>query len=135
MHQSFINIFREIKIKTKSFWDLSLQSYFLPLGCKRYSICLTSLSNSYESFPAFISANNIEILVNNLFGFNIFNLFASFISSLLHFLRWHVWISKYLSESSPSSEDVLVMSLSTEVYCFSNRFFRLWFSFFIRFFL
>ena len=34
---------------------------------------MISFSNLYELFPAFICANNIGILVNNMFGVKIFN--------------------------------------------------------------
>ena len=34
---------------------------------------MTSVFNLYESFPAFICANNIKSLINNLFGVKIFN--------------------------------------------------------------
>ena len=43
-------------------------------GFKRYSI---SFFNLYELFLAFICANNIGSLVNNLFGVSIFNPFPS----------------------------------------------------------
>ena len=48
---------------------------------KRYSICIVSFFNLYELFPAFISANNIGSLVNNLFIVKTFNAYPTFSSS------------------------------------------------------
>ena len=41
-----------------------------------------SFFNLFELFPAFICANNIESLVNSLFGVKVFDPFLSFTSSL-----------------------------------------------------
>ena len=76
------------KIKTKSFGisyhnhvffqdynDLMVVNFLLILLCwyKTYSICLISFFSLFELFPAFICANNIWSLVNNLFGVKLFN--------------------------------------------------------------
>ena len=52
--------------------------------CKRYSICLIPLFNFYGLFPAFICADNIEKLVNNLFGLKILILLFLY-NSVFHF--------------------------------------------------
>ena len=48
---------------------------------KRYSICLLSVFNLYELFPAFICDDNIESLVNDLFAVKTFNPVPSVTSS------------------------------------------------------
>ena len=98
MLQILINIFRPVKIETKSFWIsyynyiffhfyngiLTMKYFLVILVCryKKYSICLISFYNLFESFTTFICANNIESLVNNLFGVKRFNPFPSFTCSL-----------------------------------------------------
>ena len=92
MLKIFINMFRLIKIKKKSF-GISyrnhiflhyynnvitlLQTFLVILLCwyKTYSMCLIPFFDFYKLFPAFFCANNIESLVNNLFGVKIFNPF------------------------------------------------------------
>ena len=44
-------------------------------------MCLIPFFDFYKLFPTFFCANNIESLVNNLFGVKIFNPFPSFTSS------------------------------------------------------
>ena len=101
MLQILINIFWQIKIKTKRFgisyhnnifFHYYIFFYFyndliklfwmflVILLCwyKRYSICLISFFNLYELFSAFISTNSIASLVNDLFRVNIFYPFSSF---------------------------------------------------------
>ena len=46
-------------------------------SCKRYNISLISLFNLYDLFSAFICANIIGGLVDNLFGVKTFNPFPS----------------------------------------------------------
>ena len=102
--QILINIFWEIKIKTKGFRisyhnDIFFNYYiffsdynnFIKLlltfveillcRYKRYSICLISVFNLYELFPAFICDDNIESLVNDLFAVKTFNPVPSVTSS------------------------------------------------------
>ena len=59
------------------------QIFLVILLCciKRYNICLISFFKLFELFPAFICANNIGNLVNNLPGVKIFN---SFLLLVLH---------------------------------------------------
>ena len=62
-----------------------LKPFLVILLCwyKRYNIFLISFFNLYEFFWAFICANNVGSLVNNLFGVKILILFHFFTSLLL----------------------------------------------------
>ena len=68
-----------------------------------YSICLVSLFNLHELFPAFICDNNIGSLVNSLFGVKIFNSFLSFPSSSTPSGGGKSFNFSWLSNSSTSS--------------------------------
>ena len=71
--QIIINIFQQIKIKTKGF-GISYHNYIffmiIILLCwyKKCSICLVWFFNLRESFQSFICASNIGSLVSSLFG-------------------------------------------------------------------
>ena len=96
MLQVLINIVRTIKMKIKSFGTFYHNIFFhdyndlikllrtflviLLYSNKRCNICLISFFNLYDLFLAFIYPNNIQSLVNNLFGVNISNPFYYFTS-------------------------------------------------------
>ena len=89
MLQILIKIFRPIKIKIKRF-EFSFTNIFPPfiimtwfkliLLCwyKKYSVCVIWFFNLHKLFPAFICADNIESLVNSLFGVKNVQFFSFF---------------------------------------------------------
>ena len=93
MLQILDNIFRLIKIKTKSFGFSSYNHIFFHyyndlikllsifLGMLTQKIFLISFFNLAKLFLAFTCTNNIESLNNSLFGDKIFNPFPTFTSS------------------------------------------------------
>ena len=70
---------------------------------KEYSICLISFFNRYALLTAFICANNIGRLVNNLFGVKIFNHVSVIFRRFNFILSTIISSGSNFTSSSPSS--------------------------------